>query len=121
LVHLSASKSVQSDAIIIQLILKYFLENAIQFVDERRKDSFIEIRTAIQDAIFSIHVIDNGLGIELALKPDLFKMFSKGKKGKSGLGLFYVGLLAEKISANAYLDDKDTEYTHFVLELPLSI
>jgi signal transduction histidine kinase len=120
LVQLSASKSVQSDAIIIQLILKYFLENAIQYVDERRKDSFIEIRTAIEDEIFSIHIIDNGLGIEPALKPDLFKMFSKGKKGKSGLGLFYVGLLAEKISANAYLDDKDTEYTHFVLELPLS-
>jgi sensor histidine kinase regulating citrate/malate metabolism len=66
-----------------------------------------------------IHVKDNGTGVEPELVPDLFKMFSKGSRNpkNTGLGLYDVNLLAEKIGAKVYYDQDDQEFTHFVIAL----
>ena len=119
--EIEGEKLLYNDPSILLIILRYLVYNSIQYVDEKKKDKLIILRTESSVSGFCrIHVLDNGRGVDPELIPDLFKMFSKGsgEAANPGLGLYDANVLAEKIGGEVYFEDADTEYTHFVVSFP---
>ncbi|SMG11019.1 Signal transduction histidine kinase [Marivirga sericea] len=111
---------VHTDPTILKLIIKYILKNSFQHINRAQEKPIIEILVESQISKgIKIHIKDNGIGVEPELVPDLFKMFSKGSRNpkNTGLGLYDVNLLAEKIGVSVYYDQDDDVFTHFVISL----
>ena len=65
-------------------------------------------------------VWDNGLGIHPNMVPRLFEMFSRGteKSTGSGLGLYMVNRIMEKMEGEISAHSDLGEFTEFVLRIP---
>jgi len=116
--ELDSEHKIYTDASVLQIILRYLVNNSIQYLDPRKEQHEIIFKTASSpNGFYQIHVLDNGVGVDPQLVPDLFNMFSKGSSEAQnpGLGLYDANLLAEKIGGEVYFDDTDEEYTHFVV------
>ena len=120
IINVEDEVNVNTDPTILKVILKYILKNSFQHIDKNQLKPIIKIEVEKNtDQGLKIHIKDNGTGVEPELVPDLFKMFSKGSRNpkNTGLGLYDVNLLAEKIGAKVYYDQNDKELTHFVIAL----
>ncbi len=118
---LDAEHKIYTDASVLQIILRYLVNNSIQYLDTHKEQHEIIFKTASSPSgFYQIHVLDNGVGVDPQLVPDLFNMFSKGSSEAQnpGLGLYDANLLAEKIGGEVFFDDTDEEYTHFVVSFP---
>jgi len=118
--ELSDKHAIFSDAAVLQVILRYLVNNSLQYFDHRKSKHEIIFRTAYDELNYYIHVLDNGKGIDPLLIPDLFKMFSKGgnEAMNPGLGLYDANLLVEKIGGTVTFDETDVRYTHFIISFP---
>lgn len=106
---------------LLTIMLKNILENAITFRQkhgkEAKKISILGFQD--QDRII-LRVLDNGIGIDERVAPEIFNMFYRGTHTSTGLGL---GLYATKQAADrlqakvSYVPDNRHE-TEFRIDLP---
>ena len=119
---------IEVNAAVIELCVKNYLSNAIKYADPARKDRFVEI-TASEESESGrreivLRVLDNGLGVPIDKRENLFERFFRAHEGMSsiegtGLGLSIVREAAESQGGRAWAEYPDDGGSVFAIALPL--
>ncbi|MFX0556086.1 PAS domain S-box protein [Maribacter sp. CXY002] len=109
-----------SDKKRIAVVLNNFISNAIKYHDLAKKQPsiWIHIKTTKKNA--TIEIRDNGLGIAKEHLDKIFNMFYRisSKVMGSGIGLYIVSEILEKLNGNIEVDSILKKGTSFVITLP---
>lgn len=122
-IEISKSLTITSDPDLLKIILGNLISNAFKFHnDSKRVDSYIKIRSCLEDDLFIFEVIDNGVGIEESVAHQIFDIFSKTSEiqDTAGLGLYLVKLATEKLDGKIEVKKSDEGDTLFRVTLPLN-
>jgi signal transduction histidine kinase len=111
-----------SDATRLRIILNNLISNAIKYRSFHKPLSTIHIDMETDARNVVIKVIDNGEGIEESKVPHIFDMFYRAteKSEGSGLGLYIVKKVADKLNATIQVDSMELEGTTFTVTIPNS-
>jgi PAS domain S-box-containing protein len=109
-----------SDYSRLLIVFNNIISNAVRYRDSRKDDSFLKISIITSDEQVIIRFEDNGVGIHADYQENIFKMFfraSADSKG-SGLGLYIVKGVVEKMKGTISLESVYGQGTTFVVEIP---
>lgn len=111
-----------SDLTRIRIILNNLIANAIKYRSFDSEPSFIEIKAIIDEKQLKLIVQDNGEGIEKEKLPHIFDMFYRATERSegSGLGLYIVKKVADKLNANVTVESSELEGSTFTVTIPNS-
>lgn len=111
-----------SDATRLRIILNNLISNAIKYRSFSKPMSTIHIDIDTNQERAVIKVIDNGEGIEESKLPHIFDMFYRATERSegSGLGLYIVKKVADKLGATIEVDSFELEGTTFTVTIPNS-
>jgi len=102
------------------LILNNLFSNSVQF--QKREDSKkrISIVIKVEEAIATVMVQDNGIGIDEEYQNEVFNLFTRAtqKNVGTGLGLYMVKEAVEQMGGKIELDSVLNEGTTIKIELP---
>ncbi|MEO1051520.1 MAG: PAS domain-containing sensor histidine kinase [Bacteroidota bacterium] len=101
----------------LKIILNNLISNAIKYRDKYKKPSIVAISFVENGKAPQIIIEDNGQGIEEGVQSKIFDMFfraSENSKG-SGLGLYIVKEMIEKIKGDISLESKLGEGSKFTV------
>ncbi len=111
-----------SDVTRIRIILNNLISNAIKYRSYNRERSFIHINVEVteKEAVFAIE--DNGEGIPASKLSSIFDMFVRASESSegSGLGLYIVKNVLEKLQGDITVDSAEDVGTKFVVTIPNS-
>ncbi len=109
-----------TDKVRLELILNNVLSNAINFKKPNQTDHEINVKAVIDKHKITIHVCDNGIGIEKSQHKNIFKMFHKASQLSegSGLGLFVVKEAVAKLKGSIQVISKLGSGSTFIVNLP---
>lgn len=115
-------KKLQSDLTRVRIILNNIISNAIKYRSFNREESYIKIKAEVLENQALITIEDNGEGIEKSKLPNIFDMFYRATEQSvgSGLGLYIVKKVAEKLNATIKVESKELEGTTFTITIPNS-
>jgi signal transduction histidine kinase len=102
------------------LILKNLISNAIHFSNRDAKTKKVQVKVGVQANHIDVEVSDNGVGISKPEQEKIFEPFHRSStqsKG-SGLGLFLVKGLIDKLKASISVCSKENLGTSFSLSMP---
>lgn len=119
---LEVKQQVLIDRSRLEVILNNLVSNAFKYQIPDHPTPKIEIEAKLQaNNILKIAVSDNGLGISADHHDKIFEMFYRGEKSKegSGLGLYIVKNMVEKLEGQLKLKSKEGEGTTIVVLIPL--
>lgn len=111
---------VRTDKTRLQIVLFNLISNAIQYRDPNKEPCYIRFSSSLTDGHLTLHVDDNGIGIDTPHHSRVFNMFyraSENSKG-SGLGLYIVKETMEKLGGTISLHSALGAGTQFRIELP---
>jgi signal transduction histidine kinase len=98
------------------------INNLIQNVISHSQADKIEIQMYIKEAAIIIRILDNGIGIAPADLDHIFDHLYKCDKGRSykgsGLGLYIVRQLTEKMNGIIDVQSEPGIYTEFIIRFP---
>lgn len=105
----------------LEVILNNLVSNAIKYQVPNHPAPKIEIEAKIHNGVLKIAVSDNGLGISDDQHDKIFEMFYRGEESKegSGLGLYIVKNMVEKLQGQLKLNSKVGEGTTIIVLIPL--
>ncbi len=110
----------KSDATRVRIILNNVISNAIKYRSFERAESIIKIdvKVSMEEAVITVE--DNGEGIEESKLPHIFDMFYRAteKSVGSGLGLYIVKKVADKLNATIVVESEELEGTTFKIVIP---
>jgi signal transduction histidine kinase len=109
-----------SDTYRIQTILINLISNSFKYYRISDERPTIEIDIHVAPKSTTILIKDNGIGIPEEKLVNIFDMFyraSNQSKG-SGLGLYIVKEMVEKLNGTISVKSKVNVYTQFIIELP---
>ena len=103
----------------LEFIINQIINNSIKY--KKEKDSYIKISAFEQVDKAIIEIEDNGIGIP---SKDLKRVFDKsftGSNGRekvksTGMGLYIVKKLCDKLGHNIKIESKEKEYTKVIIE-----
>jgi PAS domain S-box-containing protein len=109
-----------SDQKRISVILKNLISNAIKYHNYNQDNPQIIINGYSQGENIVISVYDNGDGIDPDIQPKIFDMFYRGteKSNGSGLGLYIVKEMIEKLDGKISVNSNPNKGSNFVVTLP---
>ncbi len=109
-----------SDLTRIRIILNNLISNAIKYRRQRLEASYIDVRIWVDAECAYIEVEDNGEGIDEDKLPYIFNMFYRAsdKSEGSGLGLYIVKDVVEKLNGTIEVTSERNVGTTFKLTLP---
>lgn len=120
-VEVDSSQKVNTDPKWMRFIIGQILSNSIKY---RREDvdSYIKIGTEVKDNSVILSIEDNGIGI---YPEDLKRVFEKSFTGKNGLGkarstgmgLYIVKELCEKLGLDVSIDSRQGEWTRVSIQV----
>jgi signal transduction histidine kinase len=102
------------------MVFNNIISNAVHYRDARKNDSYISINIHVDATKATLRFSDNGIGIHEEYIDKIFKMFFRANadsKG-SGLGLYIVKGVLEKLNGTINVQSKLGEGTTFVIEIP---
>ncbi|MGN0153853.1 MAG: sensor histidine kinase [Lachnospiraceae bacterium] len=96
----------------IHFILGQVLNNACKYMDDKKEQSYIEIKSEIKEERIWLQIADNGVGVAMADLPFLFDKGFTGRTIKSrtkatGMGLYLVAEMAKDLSVELCIDSKE--------------
>jgi signal transduction histidine kinase len=102
------------------LILKNLISNAVQFSNPERKVKEIEVKVGVEADHVDVEISDNGIGIPEQEQHKIFRPFHRGstKTKGSGLGLFLVKGLIEKLKASVSVSSAENIGTTVSISIP---
>lgn len=108
-----------SDPKRVRLILENLISNAIKYSSKSDKTSFIDIRVISKIDRTVIIVSDNGIGIAPELHKKIFEMFYRvsSEKPGTGMGLYLVKELVEKLKGKIIVESELNKGTKFMITL----
>lgn len=109
-----------SDPTRVRIILNNLISNAIKYRSFHKERNFIYIEAIVDAEKMVLKVVDNGEGIEKSKLPNIFDMFYRAteKSEGSGLGLYIVKKVADKLNAKIDVQSEELEGTTFVVTIP---
>ncbi len=102
-------------------ILNNLYYNAVKYHTYSQPHPFIKIKTWQENSLVWLEITDNGPGIDPTLHEKIFKMFYRGNEASdgSGLGLFIVMELVNKLKGKLFLDSTPKVGTSFKISFPI--
>ncbi|WP_051312921.1 PAS domain-containing sensor histidine kinase [Sporocytophaga myxococcoides] len=109
-----------SDLIRLKIIFKNIISNAIKYQRINIANSFLSINISGSPQLIRAVFTDNGIGIHEDSKERIFDMFYRGTElsDGSGLGLYIVKSVIEKLKGRIQLHSKISEGTTTIIEIP---
>lgn len=109
-----------SDPTRVRIILNNLISNAIKYRSFHKERNYIYIEAIVYIDKLVLKVVDNGEGIEKSKLPNIFDMFYRAteKSEGSGLGLYIVKKVADKLNATIDVYSEELEGTTFVVTIP---
>lgn len=110
----------KSDLTRVRIILNNLISNAIKYRNFHKDRAFIRIEATVTPEKAVIKVEDNGEGIAESKLPHIFDMFYRAteKSEGSGLGLYIVKKVADKLDAEINVKSEELEGTEFTITIP---
>ena len=106
----------------LSFMISQVLNNAIKYLDKNKKE--IEIYSEVKDNQVVLVILDNGCGIRASDAPRVFDKGFTGSNRKreyaTGIGLYLVKKLSEKLDIKVSIDSKYQEYTKVSFVFPKS-
>ena len=111
---------VESDSTRLHTILSNLISNAIRYHDNRKENKFIQLSCQQTEGSFSLHIEDNGQGIDPQYQKRIFDMFFRANENSSGsgLGLYIVKETITKLSGSIQLESVPRVGSTFTLKFP---
>jgi signal transduction histidine kinase len=105
----------------IEILVNNALSNAVKYQDTNKEYSFLNISVKINKSNFVLTFEDNGLGIQDTYKDKIFEMFYRANPYSlgSGLGLYIVKGIIEKLNGKIDLDSTYGKGSTFTFTFPL--
>jgi PAS domain S-box-containing protein len=122
-VEASAQLEIITDPIRLRSIINNLVSNAIKYRDASKSLQFITVNCTSDNANWVLGVIDNGIGIVADRQDKIFNMFYRGteRSSGSGLGLFIVKEMVEKLGGSINFESEYGKGSHFKVTLPTGI
>lgn len=117
---ISQDFEVLSDPTRLKIIIKNLISNAVNFSTPLKETRWIRISSLRVEDKFQLIIEDNGEGIRKDLEGKIFDMFyraSEKSKG-SGLGLYIVKEMVDKLDGSIKVNSIYGEGSQFIIELP---
>lgn len=110
----------QSDRIRIRLILKSLLDNALKYQDPSNQNPTVKITGTVTKYQLKLSISDNGIGIEKEHNKKVFDVFFRGTtmSNGSGMGLYIVKSMINKLSGNIELQSEINKGTTAIVTVP---
>lgn len=104
----------------LRIIFNNLLSNAIKYADANKPDPFIKITATINPKTATVIIEDNGEGIPAEAQGKIFQMFYRASVNKSGsgLGLYIVKEVVEKLQGTITMKSVFERGTTFIITLP---
>lgn len=106
----------------LYFMISQVLNNAIKYLDKDKKE--IEIYSEVKNNQVVLVILDNGCGIRASDAPRVFDKGFTGSNRKreyaTGIGLYLVKKLSEKLDIKVSIDSKYQEYTKVSFVFPKS-
>jgi signal transduction histidine kinase len=120
MVNLHHEYPVYSDSYRLSVVLTNLISNAIKYQDKRKPNPYIKITSQGTEKEIILELSDNGIGIQPALLPNIFNMFYRATEMSegSGLGLYIVKDMMDKLEGNIVIDSVYGEGTVVTLTIP---
>ncbi len=109
-----------SDYSRLLMVFNNIISNAVQYRDTRKENSYLKIDILVDEKRAILRFSDNGIGIPEEYVDKIFKMFFRANadsKG-SGLGLYIVKGVLEKLEGSVSVQSRLGEGTTFSFEIP---
>ena len=111
--------NVNTDKKWLEFIVNQIINNSIKY--KKEKDSVIRISYRDEENKTILEIYDNGIGIP---SKDLSRVFEKsftGSNGRdkvksTGMGLYIIKKLCDKLGHNIYIDSVEKKYTKVIIE-----
>ena len=118
--HVPKDLEVDSDPTRLRTILSNLISNAIRYHDNRKENKYISLSCQLTDESFSLHVEDNGQGIDPDHQKKVFDMFFRANENSqgSGLGLYIVKETIAKLSGTIQLESEPRIGSTFTIKFP---
>lgn len=118
-IDIKQSLPFHSDSSRLKAIMKNLIANSIKYRATDRP-AHIKVMGMMTDDGLNVSVWDNGIGIKPELLPNVFEMFYRGTKKStgSGLGLFIVKDMSQKLGGDVSIGSKENEWTKAEVRLP---
>ncbi|MEM9856385.1 MAG: PAS domain-containing sensor histidine kinase [Bacteroidota bacterium] len=112
-----------SDLTRVRIILNNLISNALKYRSFENETDFISIKAKVNMKGLELTVEDNGEGIAENKLPHIFDMFYRAteKSEGSGLGLYIVKKVADKLKASIEVQSFELEGTTFTVFIPNSL
>ncbi len=119
-IRVSIEDGFYSDENRIRIILMNLLSNAIKYCDPMKERMFIGVNIKKIRKNVTLTIVDNGLGIEPEFQNRVFEMFFRASELSfgSGLGLYIVKQVAEKLRGLVHVHSRYGRGTIFTVVLP---
>lgn len=107
----------------LRLLIQHLVENSIRYRNELLPQAEVDIRIFPEGDFLHVEVADNGIGIADDVMPRIFELFYRGENrgGGSGIGLFVVKTVVERMKGSVQVKSKPKEGTTFIVLLPQKI
>ncbi|HYG01352.1 MAG TPA: ATP-binding protein [Chryseosolibacter sp.] len=107
-----------SDPARIHIILKNLISNAFRFHNPHIDSAYVNVKIVEHDSETVIKIADNGIGIDEDCVDSIFTMFYKAERGSTGLGLYIVKSMVDKLGGTIEVRSKRWEGSTFTVKLP---
>jgi len=109
-----------SDPYRIKTILNNLISNSFKYYRKSEETSFIDVDISSTKKSTIILIKDNGIGISPEYLENVFEMFYRAtnKSKGSGLGLYIVKEMVEKLNGTISVKSRINTFTQFLIELP---
>jgi signal transduction histidine kinase len=117
--HVDAAAPFHSDKQRIITMIENLVSNAIKYHNPEQEKQFIKITVFARKKEALISIEDNGIGMNEELLPKIFDMFYRisGAAPGSGLGLYLVKEIAEKLNGTVSVQSKPGAGSIFTITL----
>lgn len=112
-----------SDEKRVNVVMKNLILNAIKYRDPQRDQPFIRVSARENGMYMLISVEDNGEGIDPDIQDKIYDMFYRAseRSSGSGLGLYIVREMLQKLEGTIELRSKPGEGSEFTVKLPIRV
>jgi PAS domain S-box-containing protein len=109
-----------TDPVRLRTILRNLLSNAFKYYNPNIRLPFIKLNVQINEHNALIQLKDNGIGIEKEYTEKIYDIFFRGtiRSSGSGLGLYIVKSMVEKLGGAISVDSTIYEGTIFTVSIP---
>jgi signal transduction histidine kinase len=121
-INIIGAEEIYTDKKRIITVVKNLVSNAVKYSNNASEPSFVKFETRQTPEYIELIVSDNGIGIPKDQHQRIFEMFYRvsSKRNGSGLGLFIVKEILEKLRGTIAVESEPNIGSTFMVRLPKS-